>query len=493
MTATLRAAIYLRVSLDQTGERLTVTRHRADAEALAARRGWTVADDAVFTDNSISASGKKKRPEFTAMLDRIKRGDFDVLIAWEVSRLGRNARERIELAETCKEAGVVIALVKGSDMDPRTASGRLVFDILGSVAEAEIAIKAERQRSAARQRASKGRPPLGTKLTGYTASGEVVEAEAEAVRRIFKMFMMGESLKSIARALTDSGATTARNGKPWNPTTVRGILANPRYAGRAIYMGKVVEGTRGNWEPLVSDDVFDLVQAKLNDPARHSGRVGTYLGAGLYLCATCDEPVVSHSAGRYRCRSARKSDAAGEAHMNRSHEPVDKFVCDVIAGWLRRDRDEIAAALAPAEANLAPLLAEIERLRTRIATIDADYDAGYIDGLRRHSAVQNARGELIGIERQLASHTTGAALGEVLGSEDPAKAFLDAGLMTQRGVVDALVTVKLRKGTRGSKVFDPETVAIDWKVKTAEDSVPIGELREILTGFSDSDPLAPAS
>lgn len=471
MPATLRAAIYLRVSLDQTGERLTVTRHQADAEALAVRRGWTVADDAVFTDNSITGSGKKKRPEFTAMLDRIKRGDFDVLIAWEVSRLGRNARERIELAETCKEAGVVIALVKGSDMDPRTASGRLVFDILGSVAEAEIAIKAERQRSAARQRANNGRPPLGTKLTGYTAKGEIVEHEAEVVRRIFKMFTMGESLKSIARALTDSGETNARNGKPWNPTTVRGILTNPRYAGRAIYMGEVLDGVQGNWTPLVSAEVFDLVQAKINDPSRQTSRVGTdrrYLGAGLYLCSTCEEPVVSHSAGRYRCRSARKSDNAGEAHMNRSHEPVDKFVRDVVAGWLSRDRDEIAAALAPADSNIAPLVAEAERLRARIATIDADYDAGYINGPRRQAAVQRVQAELIEIERQLARQTTGAALGEVLASENPAKAFLDAGLMTQRGVVDALVTVKLRKGTRGRKAFDPETVVIDWKVRTAE-------------------------
>lgn len=83
--------------------------------------------------------------------------------------------------------------------------------------------------------------------------------EAEIVRRVFALIYSGESLKNIARTLTDEAAPTravlrARDkGQPepaarWNPSSVRDILTNPRYAGRVFYNGQVLDGVRGDWE-----------------------------------------------------------------------------------------------------------------------------------------------------------------------------------------------------------------------------------------------------
>jgi hypothetical protein len=345
---------------------------------------------------------------------------------------------------------VIIALVKGSDMDPTTAAGRMLIGILGEVAENEIAVKSERQQRAAAQRSQLGRPPLGVRLTGYTVKGETVDAEADMVRRIFQLFHSGESLRSISRTLTDDGLTT-RHGKSWNPSTVRGILTNPRYAGRAIYQGQTTGGN-GDWEPLVSGDVFDLVQSQLSDPRRVSNREGTdrkHLGSGLYLCAVCDQPASGWSQGRYRCKTA---------HVNRARGPVDEWVRTVVAARLRRP--DAAKLLAATAADLAPLLAEQKRLRERLAKHEADYDAGRIDGYRYASATKRVRTELATVKRQMAAHRTGAALGKVLSSPDPAAAFLGAGLMAQRAVVDALCVVRLHKGTRHSRTFDSDTVEI---------------------------------
>jgi site-specific DNA recombinase len=280
-----------------------------------------------------------------------------------------------------------------------------------------------------------------------------VPDEAEFIRRIFKMFHAGESLRSISRALTDEAVST-RHGKRWNPSTIRTILVNPRYAGRAIYQGRPT-GEPGNWEPLVTSEVFDLVQARLNDPRRVSNREGTdrkHLGSGLFVCDVCDEPTSSWSQGRYRCKSG---------HVNRARGPVDECVRAVIAGRLRLP--DLADLLAPAEAEIAPLLAESQRLRDRLATINADYDAGLIDGYRHASATERVRAELGAVERKMAVTDTGAALGGVLNSPDPAEAFLSSGLMTQRAVIDALCVVRLRKGTRHSRTFDPDTVDIKPK------------------------------
>ena len=147
--------------------------------------------------------------------------------------------------------------------------------------------------------------------------------------------------------------------------------------------------------------------------------------------------------------------------MNRARGPVDKWVRHVIAARLRRA--DMADLLAPAEAELAPLLGEVERLQNRLATIAADYDADRIDGYRYASAAERVRAELRVVERQIASHSTSAALGEVLTAPAPSAAFLNAGVMAQRSIIDALCVVRLHKGTRHSRVFDPDTVKITPK------------------------------
>ncbi len=60
----------------------------------------------------------------------------------------------------------------------------------------------------------------------------------------------------------------------------------------------------------------------------------------------------------------------------------------------------------------------------------------------------------------MAACSGSAALAEVLRAPDPGAAFLDAGLMAQRSIIDALCVVKLKKGIRHSKEFDSDTVDI---------------------------------
>lgn len=448
LTTTKRTALYLRISLDQTGEGLAVERQRKATQRLARQRGWQVVST---FEEAVSAAGKKSRPQFAAMLDAIARGEIDAVVAWQLDRLARNARDRLALVEACRDHGVIIALVQGSDMDPTTASGRMTIGILGEVAEHEIAVKSERQTAAALQRAEKGRPPLGTRLTGYTPQGEIVPEEADVVRRVFKLFDSGESLRSIARTLTDEKVPT-RTGRPWNPSSIRGILVNPRYAGRAIYQGKPT-GEQGNWEPLVSSDVFDVVNSRLVDPRRVTNRQGTdrkHLGSGLYLCGVCEEPVSSWSQGRYRCRNG--------AHVNRAQGPVDEWVRTVVAARLRRA--DAADLLKPAAADLQPLLAQLDRLRERQAATDADYDADRIDGHRYKSKTSRTQAEMADVQRQLATAGTPGALADALASPDPAAAFLGAGLMAQRAIVDAVCSVRLHAGRKHSRSFDQETVTI---------------------------------
>lgn len=447
-----RAAIYLRISLDLTGEGLAITRQREQCQQIIAQRGWVLA--AEFVDNSISASdARKNRPGYDALIIAYEAGQFDALVCYDLDRLTRQPRQLEDWVDAAEGRGLALVTANG-EADLTTDAGRLFARIKMAVARSEVERKSARQRAAAMQRAQLGRPPLGVRLTGYTPKGETVPAEAATVRRIFKLFHSGESLISTARILTEDSVLTRRS-KGWNPSSVREILTNPRYAGRAIYNGQVVQGVTTSWEALVSPDVFDAVQARLSDPQRITNKVGTdrkHLGSGLYRCDECGDLCSSWSQGRYRCR---------DKHVNRAQGPVDAYVMEVVAARLARD--DVAELLVADDEDVAPLLAQIETLRARIAAIDADYDAGIIDGLRHRAATDRVTAELVIAERQLAGHRGSAALDEVLAAKDRAEAFRSASLMAQRAVIDALCEVRLRKGARGSKVFVPDTVQILWR------------------------------
>lgn len=443
MTAT-RAAIYVRQSLDRTGEGHAIERQESDASGLAERRAWSVLE--TLRDNDVSAAGKRRRPGFERLLELIERREVSVVIAWDLTRLTRNARDTLRLLEAGEAAGLTLALVRGSEIDLSTPAGRLTATVLAGVARHEIEQKADRQRAAAAQRADQGRPPLGVRLTGYTVAGELIEDEAATVRTLFQRFAAGDSLKGLAAWLTTEGVAT-RHGGRWLASTVQGILRNPRYAGRAVYQGQAT-GKPGAWPALVEPEVFDQVAARLADPRRVTNRMGTdrkHLGAGLFRCAVCDRPCSSFSGHRYRCP---------DAHVNRSRPQVDEFVLSVVRGRLARP--DLADLLPQVDSEeVARLNAEIGRLEGRVRKIEEDYDAELIDGRRYKVATEKASAELSAARSARARLTAPGAASEVLAADDPVAAFEGASLMIRRAVIEALCVVRLAQGVRGRRTFDP--------------------------------------
>ncbi len=490
---TRRAAVYLRISLDQTGEGLAVERQRELCRQIISQRRWVAAGE--FVDNSISASdARKNRPGYDALVAAYEAGSFDALVCYDMDRLTRQPRQMEDWLDAAEKRGLALVTANG-EADLTTDAGRTFVRVRMAFARGEVERKSARQKAAARQRSNLGRPPLGVRLTGYSTKGEIVPDEAELVRRIFKLFHSGESLRGVARTLTDEGVA-ARSGRPWNPSSLRDLLVNPRYAGRSTYRrhasdaaardarrtGKAVEPvevTKGTWEALVTEDVFDAVQSMLSDPRRRTqqGTDRRHLGSGLYLCDACGKPVVSFSGGRYRCKAACVNRAHGPVDNDRVRqiiaEPendgeaplacgVDEFVTALVARRLRRP--DAAQLLAPPEVDTAPLRAEIEGLRARLTNFEADYADGVITGRQLKEATEKVNAALDEANARLRdAQPGGGALGDVLAAPDPAEAFLAASLMGRRSIIGALCEVRLRRGTRGSKTFDSNTVGIEWR------------------------------
>lgn len=451
-TNALPAAVYLRISLDRSGDGLAVERQREDCRQIAAQRGWNIIEE--YVDSSISASNKSvNRPAYNKMVEDYAAGRFKALVCYDLDRLTRQPRQLEDWIDAAEEHGLKLVTANG-EADLTTDGGRLFARLKAAVAKSEVERKSARQSRALRQRADNGRPPLGVRLSGYSTTGDIVEDEAKIVSAIFARFITGDSLRGIAAWINDEGHTTRRGGR-WTPSTVRTILLNPRYCGRAVYQGQPT-GQLGNWVAIVPEGTYDAAQAILTDPRRKTNRTGTdrsYVGSGIYLCGVCGLPLRSHSGSRYRCK---------DGHVVRSLAPVDAYVFAVVRDWLSRP-DLLDLLESPGEDGVDHRGAEVSRRREQLARLERDYYAEEINGRMFKELSGKVEAELHQIEVERARATAGTALGSLMHEDSPADAFDAAPLGSKRAIIDRYLTVRVFKGAHGSKVFDPDTVLIEWK------------------------------
>lgn len=454
----LSAAIYLRVSLDATGEELAIKRQEEDARRLAKERGWIVYD--VYADNSVSASKRNvKRPAYDRMVADYEAGRFQAIICFDLDRLTRQPRQLEDWIDAAEEKGLKLVTLNG-EADLSTDGGRMFARVKAAMARAEIERKGERQRRALLQRAQLGKAPLGARLTGYAKDGTVDDAEAATVRRIFSAFHAGDSLKGIVDALNREGVPA--RGERWTPSTVRTILTNARYAGRVVYRGEVLTGVQGNWDPLVDGDVFDAIQVTLEDDNRKKNRQGTarkHLGSGLYFCDVCGRRLQSNG-GRYWCKTG--------GCLIRTMAPVDDRVLTFMQELL--SSPAVAALAAPDRSEEARALdGEAKRLRARQTVLDADYDDGNITGVRHKVASERVQSQLAEVNQKRAALSGDRAAASILGAGSPAEAFAAASLDVQRAVIDSLAIVRLLPVKQGRRGFDPGSVRIVFRHYVIQD------------------------
>ena len=225
-----RVVAYVRVSSEQQVEEgVSLEAQRAKLRAYALAMDLTLV--AIEEDAGVSAKSIEARPGLIRALGRLDAGEADGLLVVRLDRLTRSVRDLGDLVETYFANR--FALMSMSDsIDTRTASGRLVLNVLASVSQWEREAGAERTRdSLAHLRARGvliGGVPLGMRRTGTLDNDgrhvvEPDEAEAATVRRIRELRHEGRSLRAIVETLRTEGHATKRGGS-WAPTTVKRVL-----------------------------------------------------------------------------------------------------------------------------------------------------------------------------------------------------------------------------------------------------------------------------
>ncbi|MCC6648654.1 MAG: recombinase family protein [Polyangiaceae bacterium] len=230
MVMATRVVGYIRVSTEQQADGgVSLDAQRAKLAAYAVAMDLELV--AVIEDAGVSAK-TLGRPGVARALAMLDAGEADGLLVVKLDRLTRSVRDLGDLVE--RYFATRFALLSVSDsIDTRSAAGRLVLNVLASVAQWEREATGERTRDALAHLRTGG-AKLGGEALGWrrteTRDGEGrlsvadVAEEGETVERIRELRAAGASLRAIAEALTREGRTTKRGGR-WAPETVRKVLA----------------------------------------------------------------------------------------------------------------------------------------------------------------------------------------------------------------------------------------------------------------------------
>src|SRR6202034_2991151 len=174
----MRAAVYARVSTSNHGQDPAV-QLREIAE-YCQRRGWTVT--AEYVDVGISGA-KEKRPELDRLLADAHRRKFDAVIVWKFDRFARSVSHLLRALETFQALGIeFVSLTEG--VDTSTPAGKMVFTVLGAVAELERSLIVERIKAGLRNARAKGKQLGRPKKAVDATRGARLRAQGRSIREI---------------------------------------------------------------------------------------------------------------------------------------------------------------------------------------------------------------------------------------------------------------------------------------------------------------------
>jgi site-specific DNA recombinase len=516
---TIRSGIYTRISSDPRDTQLGVKRQEDDARQLVALRGWDVAD--VYQDNDESAFNGHTRPEYRRLLDDIRAGVIQAVVAWHPDRLTRDVREQDDLMRLVRATGCKIETVRAGAMDVSTASGRMMARMLGVNSTYESEHRSERLVAKHKQLAEAGEDAGGGQPFGFASDRKTIrEDQAELIREAASRVLAGEGLRTVCMDWNRRGIPTvtfdatvdainrrmleyrtiyeeqgepvpggddlrtlaiADVGKPpkWTQPVMKRMLVSARISGRRerrnvdgvkVDIGTIV--AKAVWPAIITAEQSNQLRSLLGDAGRRTNLKPSkqLLTGGLAVCAVCGAALVSRPKGHPKDEHgnrpaptpslvcAKGPGYKGCGGIRIQAEPLDEVVSEAVL--LRVDAGALAEAMRSTDDRQA--VTDLEDVEKQLAFLAGEWAGRRLDLVEWEGARAPLRARQSELKRLI---DRSRAKVRLAGLPDPLRdAWPALELHRRRAVIAALVdAVVVARGRRGLNRFDPDRVTIRWK------------------------------
>ena len=305
------AGIYIRVStFDQAREGFSLREQEERLKEFCKFKRYNIYK--VYQDAGISAKNDK-RPAYQEMIEDVKKGNINVIVALKLDRLTRSVYDIEKLMKFVNDYECDIDCM-ADESNTTTSNGRMVMRIMTSVSQNEIEKCSERTKFGMAGAIKNGHIPNRTGL-GFKRENKKLVPDPltkDIIVRIFDLYLEGKSHQAIANIYNKEKVLGKTN---WYDSTIQKILSNE------LYKGDYVNGKRTKHptyyenviEPIVSKEKWGSCQYQKLRNARHYERTATYLFTNKLKCSKCGNFLGGHATTKtngkkyyyYKCNTCK--------------------------------------------------------------------------------------------------------------------------------------------------------------------------------------------
>lgn len=331
------AAVYIRVSTeDQAREGFSLGEQKEKLLALCKFKELEVYK--VYEDAGVSAKDMEHRPQFQQMLQDMKDGKINYIVAYKLDRITRSVRDLEELITLLEQYGCYL-LCDRDDVNTSTANGKFFVRMLTVLSQLEIEIVSERTKFGLNGAIKSGHIP-GQRPFGYTKSKDkkmiVDNATRPYVEKIFDMYLEGKSFQQIANYFKENNIYPS---KRWKDTTIQKIIDNKIYMGDYEQYKRI--GKKNNLEPIIYMNVVEPIisRAKWEECQRQKERnQRSYTRDRIYTffqrlkCPKCGRIMKCKGSGGKKRRYMYYTCEKCHINFNESHveQLLENFIYDLL-------------------------------------------------------------------------------------------------------------------------------------------------------------------
>ena len=305
------AGIYIRVStFDQVREGFSLREQEERLKEFCKFKRYNIYK--VYQDAGISAKNDK-RPAYQEMIEDVKKGNINVIVALKLDRLTRSVYDIEKLMKFVNDYECDVDCM-ADESNTTTSNGRMVMRIMTSVSQNEIEKCSERTKFGMAGAIKNGHIPNRTGL-GFKRENKKLVPDPltkDIIVRIFDLYLEGKSHQAIANIYNKEKVLGKTN---WYDSTIQKILSNE------LYKGDYVNGKRTKHptyyenviEPIVSKEKWESCQYQKLRNARHYERTATYLFTNKLKCSKCGNFLGGHATTKtngkkyyyYKCNTCK--------------------------------------------------------------------------------------------------------------------------------------------------------------------------------------------